>query len=315
MTETELALASLAAGFLLELRADPLRAIEGMQLTMAAHQGGGASAQFAKLAMQWSEDPRMAEPDDPAAPAWCDFCGATTDLAEDDDLGTGDVPCTCHHAIMRPCQDTDACIRRREERFPPSMDRVPTWLLTAGSEAAAAAEAASLVRAAAGQAAREYYAELTAAAAEGGEIGLAGQPVSYGSYSLRGDWYPLQPAWNINWAHINWQHTLRNRAHHAHLISGNGLTPARLAAMAKVNQARGARQQQEAAPSGSGGQARREIPPEGIPENVRQALDGDHVGGDVQLQQPQTAAAIPQRPARVPRDRYGNRRYPRRRSR
>ena len=175
-----------------------------------------------------------------------------------------------------------------------------------------------MIMAACEQAAREFVLELTAAAAREGEVlELAGQPVSYGSYSVRGDWYPLQPSYNINWAHINWQHTLRNRAHHGHLISGNQLTPARISAMAAVHAARSAQVAQESPQDAGGHQpARREIPPEGLPEGVRRpsraATPAGTCAGAGGAAGPAGSAA---RPARVPRARCGNRRYPRRRGR
>jgi hypothetical protein len=277
----------LAAAFLAELRHDPVRAIEGIELTLS-QQRGGASAAFAKLAMDMSEDHRMAEPDDPSAGAFCDHCGSTIGLQETDELGTGNRPCACHGMLLRPCKDTGACIRRREERYPPDMARVPSWVLTAGSEAAAAAEVASLVRAAAGQAAAEYVALVRAAAGDE-EIRLAGWPVPLlpgwkttpaGAWDTRGDFIPV----NFNWAH-----TIRGHpANRAHLISGYQLTPARLAASVAVREARGAAVSAQQPPGGQGGQTA----PEGLPPGVRQALHGDAPGSDLPMGQAEAMARL-----------------------
>ena len=381
MSEAEdLALSSMAAGWLAELRENPALAIQGLELTLAEHRAGAAqSDMLAKLAMHWSTNNDAATPDpeavwracgspaepvrilrdgqpvnvprvpEPGAPAvrrlcpahagtlgqgrlqvnpgdgsgggcdfpvrvraedpYCDFCGAVDDLVPGVD------------GPERPemvCADFDACLANRERRYPPDLARVPSWVFEAQARITDE-ESRRMIMAACEQAAREFVLELTAAAAREGEVlELAGQPVSYGSYSVRGDWYPLQPSYNINWAHINWQHTLRNRAHHGHLISGNQLTPARISAMAAVHAARSAQVAQESPQDAGGHQpARREIPPEGLPEGVRQAIQGDHAGGDLPMvpeAQPGQPGA-PQRPARVPRDRFGNRRYPRRRGR
>ena len=182
------------------------------------------------------------------------------------------------------CADEDACAGNRERRYPPDMSRVPSWVLTAGSEAAEQEAAGALVRAAATAAPRAYYLELTAAAEpDGEEIALAGQPVPLpgwqatpsGAWDTRGDFIPV----NFNWAHWNWRHTIRGGARMSHAISGGAPPPggggARLAAL------RAGRRQQlqaqraagpnppsygsEPAQEGQRGQRGPEIPPEGAP--------------------------------------------------
>ena len=51
----DLALSSMAAGWLAELRENPALAIQGLELTLAEHRAGAAqSDMLAKLAMHWS---------------------------------------------------------------------------------------------------------------------------------------------------------------------------------------------------------------------------------------------------------------------
>ena len=306
----------LAQSWLAELRRDPVHAVEGLQLSLAA-QRGGSPQWLADLAMSMSEDHRRAEPDDPSAEAWCDYCGATSGLDETDPLGTGTVPCTCHGMVTRPCRDTDACVQRREERYPPDLARVPSWVLDTHRSLSEEEAAGALVRAAATAAARAYYLELVQAAGDE-EIGLSGPPAPLpgwqatpsGAWDTRGDFIPV----NFNWAHWNWRHTIRGGARMSHAISGGAPPPggsgARLAALraARAQQLQGRWQAGDNpppygsepardGPQGTGGtaagQGRREIPAEGVPEGVRAVLEGRWAGGDVPLGQAGQAAAEP----------------------
>jgi hypothetical protein len=293
----------LRSGWLRELRERPSVALDGLERTIREHGKDAATEKMlARLAMQLSEDHRMAEPDGPGT-AFCDYCGSTQDLEETDSLGAGDVPCPCHGMIMRPCKDTGACIARREERYPPSLDRVPDWVF--GAQAAITDEDARRMIVAACGAALGDFLELMQQPADDDVLELSGQQPhfpgwisgQYGAYNARGDWLTLQPQVNFNWSH--WAHTIRGGAHHGHLISGG----ARWGAPAAAPPA-------QAGPAQGGA---RQIPETGNPPGVEEALHGGH-GVDLPVTphaQPGHAGAVA-RPA-LPRDRYGNRRYPRRR--
>jgi hypothetical protein len=218
----------MTAGWLAELKRDPARAVEGMQRTLAQQD---TDSVLARLAMSMSEDPRMAEPDDPSAGAFCDYCGSTEDLDPDEDLGPNStVPCSCHGMLTHPCRDTEACIRRREERYPPDMARVPGFIFDAHQAATADEAAARTVRLAVAAACAEYL-ELAALQQADEEIALAARqddfalrgfaPGAAGAWDTRGGYHPQ----NFNWAHFNWSHTIRGGAHHAHLISGGARGP------------------------------------------------------------------------------------------
>jgi hypothetical protein len=281
----------MAAGWLTELKSDPERALWGMRLQLDGDRGQRELAQYC---MSLSEDHRMAEPDDPSAGAFCDYCGNSNpgELDPDEDLGPGSsVPCACHGALTRPCRDTAACAERRSQKYPPDMARVPAGLLvTAGPEAAAAAR---LVRLAVGQALTDYL-ELAAREDEH-ELELAGQQDDYalrgipagaaGAWDVQGGWHPV----NFNWANWHWRHTISGGAHHGHLISGG----ARLGASAASATVQAARQQA------------RQVP-EGVPPGVQQAISGEHAGADISMAP--ASAAAPQRPVPRPRrPQYGRR--------
>jgi len=109
-----------------------------MQRTLAQQD---TDSVLARLAMQMSEDPRMAEPDDPSAGAFCDYCGATEDLDPEEDLGPNStVPCSCHGMLTHRA-GTRPVRCPRSERMPPDMARVPSFIFDA-HQAATADEAA-----------------------------------------------------------------------------------------------------------------------------------------------------------------------------
>jgi hypothetical protein len=295
----------LRAGWLTELRHDPSRALAGLRTTLAEHRGDAAqSKMLADLAMKFSVNNDQATPEDPSASQWCDFCGNSAP----DDLEPGvDGP-------ERPemaCRDDllDECVARRERRYPPDLARVPQWIFDAQARLTDEGTRDMIV-AACGAALGDYLELMAPAVAAGDELELAAQQqphfpgwvsTEHGVVNTRGDWFPAPPPNpNLNWAHINWQHSLRNPAHRTHLISGG----ARWGAPAAAPPA-------QAGPAQGGA---REIPPTGNPPGVEEALHGGH-GLDLATQPHPDPAATPQRPARIPRDRFGNRRYPRRRGR
>ena len=109
-----------------------------------------------------------------------------------------------------------------------------------------------------------------------------------------------------------WSHTLRHHRNRGHLLENDDfLAQAYGRAAGPGRDAATAAHWGADAPEHQGGT---EIPPEGLPPGVAEALYGGHAG-DIAMIPPREPEAIPQRPARVPRDRFGNRRYPRRRSR
>ncbi len=245
--------------------------------------------------------PVRQRPDD--VPAWCDYCGATSGLEEDDTLGTGDVPCSCHGMVTRPCKDTGACGRRREARFPPDLARVPDWIFRA-QQSITDENSRQMIMAACAQAASEFYLELVAQPSAD-ELELAGQQDDYalhgipagagGAYDTRGQWHPV----NFNWSHWQWRHTIGGHpANRSHLISGQAPLPGTAAARAAVLAARQAAGTPQEAQDGQ--PARHEIPPTGIPPGVQDALDGRWGSGDIPMSphaQPGHPGA-PQRPAR-----------------
>jgi hypothetical protein len=220
---------------------------------------------------------------------WCDICGALDDLVPGVD------------GPDRPevvCADEDFCSANRARRYPPDPARAPQWIYQAQARITDEQSRTAILTASA-QAVGDYLAlvaqedelELELASQQD-DYALRGVPAgSGGAYDTLGNWHPSV----LNWAHINWSHTIRGGAHHGHLISG-GARGAPVPLPPLPAQAEG------------GGQDRHEIPPTGIPEGVRQAIDGDHVGGDIQTQAPELPEGAPARPTRTPRDRYGNRR-------
>jgi hypothetical protein len=200
----------LAAAFLAQLRRGDIDAIA---LTVAAQRGGRQV--WEDLAARLSENTDPAEPDDPEAAAYCDWCGSTKDLGPDE-YGTGDVPCTCHGMVTRPCLDEGACMRRREERFPPDPARCPAWLLELARDSREAGEVGDLVRAAADTAAREFIAELPALR-DDAVVALTDPGAWAAAQVRRSGWYDATAAYHSG----PWHHTISGGAHNrTHLISG-----------------------------------------------------------------------------------------------
>jgi len=188
---------AMAASFLTLLRAGH---VDGVLLTLEAQQFGGA--EWARLAAFMAEDRRQAEPDDPDAESYCDWCGRTTDLGPHD-MGRS------RGLVTRECADHDACQARRDERFPPDMARVPSFLL----DMRQAGEVGDLVRAAADVAARQFLAEAGDVLALTGQSGSSADPGSL-PYAV-----PYAQAYATAARYDPWQHTLRNPRHHGHLVS------------------------------------------------------------------------------------------------
>jgi hypothetical protein len=292
----------LAAGWLHELRRDPVRAIEGLQLTVAAHQGGGSPQWLADLAMSLSENHDRATPEAPEAEQWCGYCG-NSDPA---DLVPGpDAPYFGAQADTF-CADEDACGQNRERRYPPDMSRVPSWVLDTHRSLSEEEAAGAMVRAVAGIAAREYYLELSAAIEaepdepDGDALELSGQqpwrdePAWWGpagAYDTRGVFHPAMPRFN------NWSHTISGGAHMSHAISGGAPPPggsgARLSALRAARQQLQAQRQAGQNPPPYGAEPAREGPQgTGVPAGEVQAPDGRPGGGDGQFYQ--AARGVPQ---------------------
>ena len=222
----------------------------------------------------------------------CEICGSTrTPLVAGADGEDGAYICDLGHA--RECE------ARKTHRYPPRPDLVPEAVLSAVS-----AEDARLARLSAPAPAQQEEPEP--------EYQPYVYSNQYGAYDKQGGWHPAPDRFYADaWAASPWGHTLRNPAHHGHLLGpqaaglyGHGTGRSAYSAAVAGQQA------QRSAPGGQGGQrARREIPAEGLPEGVAAALEGG-VGNDVQMQAPELPEGAPARPARRqrPRDRYGRRR-------
>jgi hypothetical protein len=243
-----------------------------------------------------------ANPDLPAAPdrpghgdrqKHCDYCGGTRgELVPGPDGEDG----------YWLCADERGCIARHAHRYPPRPDLVPSAAL----DVAAAADAARISR-------QPVHDVVSLSGPEVTDSGQAGPgPGELGWFDSEGGWHAPGGVW----AASPWGHTLRNPAHRSHLLGPHaaGLY-GHLYRPSRYSQILSGQQAEETSP----GQAGPEIPAEGVPEGVRQALDGDWQGGDVHLQQPDEPGGGTPPPARQPsrgRGVYGRRRplrYTRRR--
>jgi hypothetical protein len=202
----------LAAGFLIELRADPERGALGIGLTMKDNPAGSGRDPWADLAMQLSEHPGPVSPEDPDAPSHCDFCG-NSDQAE---LVPGpDGPAW----PQRACRDDllDDCLARRERRYPPDLERVPLFIFEAALAQREAAQHGAVIQLAADRAARQYIAELSAMPDEPVMLTASEAPAAAWSSQAQA------PAYNP------WHHAISGSAHkRRHLISGGHTWPGQL---------------------------------------------------------------------------------------
>jgi hypothetical protein len=199
-------IADLAGRWLYEIRADPARGLLGLQLTVAGNPPGDSMWRDLALKLSENNDPAVPYPD-PDAARWCDYCGHS-DASE---LEPGpDGP----ERPERVCRDTDACVARRQDRYPPDDRRCPSWALELAYREREAQDYGQVIRAAASRAAEDYIAYLTAQPDEPVMLTAAEAPAAaWGSQAQA-------PA-----AYDPWGHTMRSRRHRAHLVSGGHTWP------------------------------------------------------------------------------------------
>jgi len=295
--ETELALAQLAADVVNDL--STARILELAAAGQAARVMGPREHEVARHANPDYQKLRGIPPLDPAAGKWCSYCGNSDpgQLVPGPDHEHGFNDWMCRDELDRHCQ------ARHERRWPPRPDLAEPVLMKLARQADEA-DAARLSR-------QQPAARQEPAAQQETMPGWQAVP-GVGTYNTKGDFLPALPQFNPL-AHLisggaPMPHTIAGGAHMGHTIAGMARSRAQGQPGVLSGQQDGRQAQREPQ------QAGREIPAEGLSPGQAEALYGQR-GVDVAMVPGKEAAAAPQRPARVPRDRYGRRRYPQYRGR
>ena len=218
----------------------------------------------------------LATPDRPGRPH-CAYCGRTGALADGPDAEwLGDK-------ADKFCSDERACIAARERRYPPDPSKVPPALM----DLAGRQDDAEAARAAHQQAVQQQ--EPQSQQPESQQQPVRGLAAYGGWYDRLGQWHaPAQPQFAA------YAHTLMNPVHRSHLLSGQS-RPHYYAGPGHIPMAvYGSEGHEETSPGQQGSQPG--IPAEGLPDGVRQAIEGRALAADIPVAP--AAAAMPQRPVR-----------------